>query len=199
MKDDHRVIIVMGMARSGTTVFTHVLSQHPKIFLFHNVYNYENDLLFNLKSEEIQKIILEHPSKFILFKRPWIERIPLFFKEHLPNAYYIYLSKPFSMIQESWSKTSWVDKELRDANLEDKKKFYDEHIQIAKNFPKIVGTNNFKMIDYISFIENPQKIMEEVSRFLKLKNYKEVNKQFIPIFDTSMVKKGGSWSFLKKN
>jgi len=58
IKDNSRIIIVFGMARSGTTVFTHVLGQHHKIHIFHNDQNFENDLVFSNKFEEMEDIVV---------------------------------------------------------------------------------------------------------------------------------------------
>jgi hypothetical protein len=40
--------------------------------------------------------------------------------------------------------------------------------------------------------------MSEVVDYLGLLNYRKVGDKFLPIFDTSMVKSGGDWDFMKK-
>jgi hypothetical protein len=191
IKDNHRIIIIFGMARSGTTIFTHVLSQHPSIFLFHNVYNYENNLIFPQKTEEIEEIVASHPGKFVLFKRPWSEKLTNFFKEEMPDATYLYILKNFDDIALSWKRTTWVSEELRNAEIEEKRKHYDEMLAIAKKFPQELNTKKFKIVHYNHFVADPKQTMRECCQLIGINFTKKVGQKFEFLFDTSMVKKGG--------
>lgn len=192
MKDNHRVIIVFGMARSGTTVFTHVLSQHPHIHLFHNVYNYENDMIFNKKIEDMESVVSQFPSRRVIFKRPWSESMTDFFVENMPDAHYLAMSKPFEMINKSWQKSTWT-KGLWGDDDEVRRNKYDKHKSLLEEFPL-----KLKIIDYTKFVSQPDVVMSEVVDYLGLLNYRKVGDKFLPIFDTSMVKSGGDWDFMKK-
>jgi hypothetical protein len=197
MKDDHRIIIVFGMARSGTTIFTHVLSQHPSIFLYHNVYNYENDLLFSQDAAKIEEIVLSHPNKLVLFKRPWSEKLTSFFKEEMPKAAYFYMLKDFQDISLSWKRTTWVAQHLREASDEEKYEYYQKMLEIGKSFPQVVGTHRFRIIHYNDFIKEPQKKIRECCQILQINPTRKVGNKFTSMFNTSMVRLGGNWNSFK--
>ena len=193
MKYNHRSIIVFGMARSGTTVFTHVLNQHPHIHLFHNNANYENDMIFNKKVEEMEEVISQHPSYRVMFKRPWSESMTDFFVEHMPDAYYLATLKPFEMINKSWEKSYWTQGLWGDDDQIRRDK-YDKHVALLKNFPL-----KLKVIDYTKFVSHTDEVMAEVADFLGLLNYRKVGSEFLPIFDTSFVKSGGDWHLMESD
>tara|TARA_Y100000034_G_C6855233_1_gene388556 strand:- start:700 stop:1287 length:588 start_codon:yes stop_codon:yes gene_type:complete len=194
IKDNHRIIIVFGMARSGTTAFTHVLGQHHKIHVFHNVYNYENDLIFNKKSEEMEEIVVNQwPNKRVLFKRPWSESLVDFYMEHMPDAYYIAMIKPFDTINESWKKSVWTRTLWKDTDEERRAK-YDHHRELLESYRGV----KLKIVDYPKFALEPDRTMKEVCEFLGLLNYRQLADKFKPIFDTSMIRLGGNWDFMKK-
>lgn len=193
IKDNDRIIIVFGMARSGTTVFTHVLSQHYKIYNFHNVYNYENDLIFDKNWQEMEKIVGQWPNKKVLFKRPWSEQLVDFYLEHMPDAHYIAMLKPFEMINKSWQKSHWTRKLWQDTDEERRHK-YDHHVSLLDEYR---GKVKIKTVDYPKFASQPEQVMDEVCDFLGLLSYRRLGKAFKPAFDTSMVKPGGDWGFLK--
>ena len=191
MKDNHRVIIVFGMARSGTTVFTHVLGQHYKLHLFHNVYNYENDMIFNKKIENMESVVAQFPSRRVVFKRPWSESMTDFFVEHMPDACYLAMLKPFEMINKSWQKSQWT-KGLWGDDDQIRRDKYDKHKALLQEFPL-----KLKIVDYTKFVSQPDIVMSEVAEFLGILNYRRLGDKFKPIFDTSMVKSGGDWAFMK--
>ena len=192
VKDDQRAIIVFGMARSGTTVFTHVLGQHHKIHLFHNVYNYENNFVFNNNWEKMEEVLSQFPSKRVVFKRPWSESLVDFYKEHFPNASYLAMVKPFEMINESWKKSTWT-RAIWDHTDEQRKEKYDKHMAFLDSYRDM----NFKLVDYTNFVSEPDRVMDSVCQFLGILSYRQIGKVYKPAFDTSFVKPGGDWSFLK--
>lgn len=183
---------MFGMARSGTTVFTHVLGQHYKIHVFHNVYNYENDMIFNKKIDAMESVVAQFPSRQVVFKRPWSESMTDFFVEHMPDAHYLAMTKPFDMINKSWQKSSWT-KGLWGEDDQVRLDKYDKHLALLRDFPL-----KLKIIDYPKFVSQPDVVMAEVTEFLGLFNYRKRGDKFIPVFDTSMVKPGGDWAFMKK-
>ena len=193
IKDNHRIIIVFGMARSGTTVFTHVLNQHSKVRVFHNVYNYENDMIFNKKVAAMENVVAQFPSRRVVFKRPWSESMTDFFVEHMPDAYYLAMLKPFDMINKSWQNSIWT-KGLWGDDEKIRRDKYDKHLALLKEFPL-----KLKIIDYPKFVSQPEEVMAEVTRFLSILNYRKYGDKFIPVFDVSMVKPDGDWAFMKNS
>lgn len=188
IKENQRVIIVFGMARAGTTIFTHVLSQHRKIKLFHNVYNYENDLIFAQKHRAMERIVLENPRHMVLFKRPWSEKLVGFWKENFPNAYYIALLKPFDSINQSWQKSKWT-RALHNGDDKRRRRKYDRHRELLDEYADM----KLKIVDYNYFVSDPDKTMKDVSSFLDLKYTRRCGQARCPQFDTSVVKEGGDW------
>lgn len=179
------------MARSGTTVFTHVLNQHYKINVFHNVYNYENDMIFSKNVDAMENVVVQFKSRRVAFKRPWSESMADFFVEHMPNAHYLAMLKPFDMINKSWQKSTWT-KDLWGEDDKIRRNKYDKHLKFLQDFPL-----KLKIIDYPNFVKQTNKVMFEVTDFLGLLNYRKINNKFVPIFDISMVKHNGQWDFMK--
>ena len=186
--DNRRMIFVLGMARSGTTAFTYVLSQHPQIFLFTNTYNLENTLMPRRQVEEMQRVVNTHPDKRILMKRPWAERHPDFFKEHTPQAKFIFLVRDSDAICKSWGNTNWVALFLKDASIEGKKRYYDKHIQHMQTFTRKLGPERVWQAKYERFATNTAAVMRRITAWLSLDKFK---------YDTSMIQLGGNWSFMK--
>jgi len=191
IRGNEHIIVIFGMARSGTTVFTHVLGQHHKICIFHNVHNYENSFVFERRHQRIEKIVSKS-DKRVIFKRPWSESMVGFYLEHMPDAYYIAMLKPFEMINESWKKSTWTDN-LWGMTDEERRARFDLHTEYLDHYR---GKVKLKTVDYTRFVAKPDETIGEVCDFLGLLNYRRVGKEFKPVFDTSMVRPGGGWSFL---
>lgn len=72
-----RLIVVMGMARSGTTIFTYVLCRHPQIALFRDgteAWLLENDCLPRWRTDRIGRVTCLFPeADYVVLKRPWQE------------------------------------------------------------------------------------------------------------------------------
>ena len=126
IKNNEKIIVISGMAHSGTTILAYILQQHPEIYCFTNgdqACILENDLLLNKQNETIEFVINSHFPKRILLKRPWTEcKVLDWFSQELPNARFIYCYKAFEDITKSWCKpTSWISEELRSASEEKQK------------------------------------------------------------------------------
>ena len=180
---------MLGMARSGTTAFTHVLSQHPDIFLFTDTYNLENTLIFHKKVDRMKAVVKRHPKHRILMKRPWAERMPDFFKEHTPNARFIFVVRNRESICESWGRTHWVANFLRHGSLEEKKRYYDDHIKHMHTFAKKLGAGRVWQTPYERFASQPLTVMRRITGWLGLDKYK---------YDVGDIRPGGNWSFMAR-
>ena len=90
IKNNEKIIVISGMAHSGTTILAYILQQHPEIYCFTNgdqACILENDLLLNKQNEAIEFVINSHFPKRILLKRPWTEcKVLEWFSQELPNA-----------------------------------------------------------------------------------------------------------------
>jgi hypothetical protein len=169
MIGNDRLIVVFGMAHSGTTIFTKTLLQCPEILCLRNGpqrWIYENTYLRKEKTRLIEKFLAENPTKLILLKSPWAEKKIEFFKENMPFSYYFCMVKGFKAIQRSWQKkTSFVATGLR-KNKARQKKQYDEYHHYAYNFPKLTGCKRYCKILYPRMLENPEATFRRVNRFL---------------------------------
>lgn len=181
---DERLIIVLGMAHSGTTILTYVLNQHPGVSCCINGNEHaimENDYLLVEDTVSIQALLNNEPQNRILLKRPWTEVWHAeWLKREMPNARYVYCYRNFEDISTSWSKPgSMVSSDLRDSGLEHQREFYDYCWKQAVDFSESVPY--FYWHYHPTFImENPLKVVSILGNWLGLSRW---------YYDTSMVNK----------
>lgn len=160
----NRFIIVLGMAHSGTTIFTKVLSQCPKIQLIVNGTEaplLENDYLYKRDPRVLR--LLAIPDKFLLLKRPWMEEFSDFFRRYLPNAHYYIMLKTFEAQSKSWSKPkSLVEAELRESKSVQRAR-YDKCLNLAQNFPLPK-----RIVHYDYLLTQPKQLFNEINDELGL-------------------------------
>lgn len=177
---NERLIVVCGMAHSGTTILTHILRQHPDVHLVVNgneSWLLENDWLPNEDTDKIARCLAEHPDKRILLKRPWnITQHSEWMAREMPDAAFVYCDRPFSQIRKSWSKlTSLVDAKLRfspDLQTE----VYSQSLESLVHFSAMV--RRVLIFPLAGLIDDPNGKMEETRQWLKLSDFS---------FDTSLV------------
>ena len=84
-----RLILICGMARTGTSAFASYVGSHPdvKLVVSESVwYNAENDLLNgNPDWETIDRLLKEYSPHRILLKKPWAESVPSIFERINPK------------------------------------------------------------------------------------------------------------------
>lgn len=176
IQENHRIIIIFGMAHSGTTIFAKTLAQCPQIHPFINgseAWIFENNQLGSRTDEDasfIQDALLRLPKDhFIMLKRPWAEIDPVFFKKHMPNASFYCFLKSFLDIKNSWSKpTSFVPKPLKIDPTEQSNQYW-LHLRAATNFPVILDTKRYQIIEYGYFVSHPENVFKHVCEDLKIK------------------------------
>lgn len=169
----------MGMAHSGTTIVAKVLSQCPDFALcVHGKQSWllEHDAILGRNTAQVAALLIKHPKKRILLKKPWCEKNGEWFAQELPNAYYLCVLKEKNQVMQSWSKPgSFVNTEFR-KNPVMQSKQYDEFREMAEKFP----CKKSLIIKFNDLIARPKKSFATIATFLDV-NY---------IFDTSEVGKG---------
>jgi hypothetical protein len=186
IKNNNRLIIVLGMAHSGTTIFTKTLLQCPNVICLRNGpqrWIFENTYIRKRKTKPIEQFLCEHPHSLVVMKKPWAETHYEFFREKMPEAYFVCMLKSFKAIRRSWSKkTSFVSAGLRNGSEAAQKRHYDKYYNAAMNFPRETGAKRYFKLSYQKLLKNPNETFVKVNRFLDL-NFK---------FDTSEIKPGGN-------
>lgn len=169
---NERVIIVMGMAHSGTTILTYLLSQHPEIFCFVDAepaFLLENTLLPDRNSKKIRYLLRKKSTakKRILLKRPWATYYTGWLLSEMPGARYIYCQRSFEDISISWSKPgSYVNGVLRDGSSEFQQNHYNDDLRRAEDFES--QAKHFKRFNHKNLLAEPAIAMNELSKWLGL-------------------------------
>lgn len=177
-----RLVIVLGMAHSGTTILTHLLRQHPSLHLCANGGNawlLENDWLLAKDQCSILNALKQHER--VLLKRPWTEYRALdWLIETFPNAWYIYCYKDCEDIIQSWSRTDTnCEADLRDAPMAEKRAFYEHCRRCAITLWENVA--HFRVVHHPYLARHPADCMVELRNWLGLSAF---------IFDVSAVVSG---------
>ena len=169
--DNERLIIVLGMAHSGTTILTYLLRQHPEIYIVANgneAWILENSWLPNELAEPIQGVLRRFPQKRILLKRPWnCVWHGEWMAREMPHARFIYCDRDFEAIAASWSKpTSFVDDRLRNGGLEHQRAHYEFCHERAETFAQSVPF--FHRVDHSDFVRSPKETMARLAAWTGL-------------------------------
>lgn len=184
IEGNERLIVVVGMAHSGTTILTHVLRQHPDVTLAANgneAWILENTWLPLEQADPIRQLLIDHPTRTIMLKRPWncVWHSEWMARE-MPNAKFIYCCRNFEEISKSWVKpTSLIDERLRNGGIEYQWDFYHFCFEKAEAFSKMVPF--FKKVYHTDFVENPKVVIGMLAIWLGLTPFK---------FDVSQVGRG---------
>lgn len=127
---NERLIIVVGMAHSGTTILTYLLRQHPDAVCCTDgteAWVLENTWLPFERQAPIQDLLARFPHKRVLLKRPWnVAKHRQWMENEMPSAKYLYCFRGFEDISKSWSKPkSFVDPRLRAGDQSYQRETYD--------------------------------------------------------------------------
>ncbi|HVX60831.1 MAG TPA: sulfotransferase [Pirellulales bacterium] len=165
-----RLIIVLGMARSGTTIFTYVLCRHPQIALFRGggeAWLLENDCLLRRQTRRIGRAAALFPeAKYVVLKRPWQEEHAEWLHEHMPRASFIVLLRDRESIKRSWATTGrWALSGRRQAQT-DPDACYDKYYQYALRLPETLGRQRCRIIHYEQMIQQPEAVFAELADWL---------------------------------
>lgn len=176
---DNRLIIVLGMAHSGTTVLVHTLLQCPKIVCLQSgteSWVFENKYLlpqfadtFKKEDNPVSEFVAKHPNKFVVLKRPRQENRPDFFKTYMPNAHYFILLRSFDALVKSWSKeNSSVSIGLRKASVQQKRLHYHKYLEAANTFASKTGSK-VQLIHHEEMCNNPSDTFAKIAAALGIK------------------------------
>jgi hypothetical protein len=163
---NERLIVVLGMAHSGTTILTYVLKQHPDVLSAVNgpeAWILENDWLRLEQASPIQDVLCSFPNHRILLKRPWsCVWHGDWMAAEMPNARFLYCQREFGEIAQSWSKpTSFVDGTLRHAATQHKQELYQFFRRKGEEFGTRVPY--FLKVDHAQFVEQPARVMAGIA------------------------------------
>jgi len=182
-----RLIIVLGMARSGTTIFTYVLCRHPQIALFRGgpeAWVLENQCLLNRNAQRIGRVAEMFPgAHYVTLKRPWQEEQGEWFQQHLPRARFIVLIRNRESVIKSWQSTGrWAigNRPLAKTNPDD---YYEYFLAHALTLPELVGPDRCQLVKYEDLIDRPKFLFQQLAEWLDLP----------PLFDLSPLTTGGHW------
>lgn len=182
-----RFLIVLGMARSGTTIFTYTLCKHPQIALFRGgpeAWLLENSALLNKGVRRLSRIATLFPdSKYVTLKRPWQEEHAEWFRDHMPHARYIIVQRDRESQIRSWQTTGRFAMAGRRDALADPNAYYDRFARHAERFPQVVGQDQCRTIQYADLTANPEAVLGELADWLGV----------TPDFGPSPITSGGKW------
>ena len=130
IKNNEKIILICGMAHSGTTILAHLLRQNKCVFNYSSGvagWVYETEIILNKNKKTLENLLILNSDKKVLLKSPWVEfKRTKWMIENIPNAYYICCLKNFEDIKKSWQrKDSQVDQILMNESEEYLKKTYD--------------------------------------------------------------------------
>lgn len=173
IKDNSRLIIICGMAHTGTTIVADVLRQHPDNLIIKNGAMHwllENDYLLEADTVGIESLLLVNKKRIIL-KRPWVEHLHTeWLISELPNAYYLYCKKNKEKTINSWSRSnSYVESELRNSTLKEKYDYYDDCCRSASKLQKNV--ERFHIVNNEEVIKNPISVFSGINNFLNQEKF----------------------------
>ena len=180
IQGNERLVIISGMAHSGTTILAYLLAQHPDLFLVVDGWQaplLESDLLIQQNAYAIQWLLNANPRKRILLKRPWYVRAGIFLLWELPQAKYLYCVRDFPAIATSWRKpTSLVTESLRNRSEQYQQAFYRMSMSRALDFGK--KAPHFRQVAHADLLADPGSVISDIADWLGLAPFQ---------FDTSAV------------
>lgn len=174
------MIVIFGMAHSGTTITAYILSQYGKLYTSGKQKHLLEcaEVASHKKHWQAQRLkdLQANTEKHLLIKRPWTENRPEFWMSNFPDAYYICLIRPFAQCYTSWTGPRSMVPKLKHASIKECWACYKKHLHYAVTFP----ASNYFILDYTRLTKWPKKTFEAVAEFLGT-DFK---------FDTSKVNKG---------
>lgn len=161
----NRYVFIIGMAHTGTTLLTYILSKHPNMALLADVGSFEL-LEFDITGTEedvakrIYKFGREHPRRYILLKRPQMEAGPGFFRDYFPDARFYLCRKDHDRVIASWlGPRSCVSNDQK----ERAEYYYTWLKESADKFQAATGCRHFRIIDYGGLTNDPARIFRQIA------------------------------------
>ena len=168
---NERLIVVLGMAHSGTTILTYVLKRHPDVMIAAEgteAWIFENTWLPAEQGGPIQDLLTRRPTKRLLLKRPWCEVWNgEWMAREMPGARFVYCHRDFDEIAKSWSKPeSLVDDALRNGGVDYQRDYYRTCWDKAEAFGRSVPF--FRRFNHADFAARPGPVMADLAAWLGL-------------------------------
>ena len=189
INSDKRIIFIIGMPRSGTSLIEQVLSAHEKVagageltFLtdaiykefFLNTNEFDMSIISKEKLKKIQNFYMDkinqlnYSEKYIVDKAPLNFKWAGFIKMIFPNSYIINSNRDPMDICWSNYKQYYSSSNLGFAySLKNLAQFYNLYDEYMNFWQKILGRENLLNIQYESFTEN---FGDEVKKLLNFCN-----------------------------
>ncbi len=189
-KIDKKIIFIVGMPRSGTSLIEQVLSAHEEVvgageltFLTDAIYNEfflnPNEVDFSIISEEkikkIQKFYMDKISELDFSEKYIVDKAPLnfkwagFIKKIFPNSYVIHCNRDAMDICWSNYKQYYSSSNLGFSyNLNKLGKFYNLYSEYMDFWQKILGEKNLFNIQYENFTKNFESEVRNLLKFCDL-------------------------------
>ena len=182
---DKRIIFIIGMPRSGTSLIEQVLSAHDEVagageltFLTEAIYKeffiksneFDSSLISSENLKRIQKFYIDKINQFDYSEKYIVDKAPLnfkwagFIKKIFPNSYIINCNRDPMDICWSNYKQNYSSSNLAFAyNLKNLAQYYNLYNEYMTFWEKILGEKNLLNIQYENFTENFQ---DEVKKLL---------------------------------
>ena len=189
INSDKKIIFIIGMPRSGTSLIEQVLSAHEKVagageltFLTDAIYKefflnpneFDMSIISKEKLKKIQNFYMDkinqlnYSAKYIVDKSPLNFKWAGFIKMIFPNSYIVNSNRDPMDICWSNYKQYYSSSNLGFAySLKNLAQFYNLYDQYMNFWQKILGRENLLNIQYESFTENFE---EEVKKLLNFCN-----------------------------
>ena len=177
--DSSRLIVIVGLVHSGTTILTHLLSQHSSIELGETGelgWTLEGPALYNEDTQSIKRMLSDCPDRLLL-KLAWQEGFDIsWMVRKIPDAKFLHIVKEFPVMCASWDKpTNLTTYELSHGTREYRKSFYDNGI---KHLRVLKGANSYREVPYVNLLSGPSEELDLVVKWLDLPKFE---------FNTSLV------------
>ncbi len=188
---DKKIIFIIGMPRSGTSLIEQVLSAHEEVagageltFLTDAIYkefftNYDKcdfSLISSEKFNKIQKFYIDKINQLNYSENYIVDKAPLnfkwagFIKKIFPNAYVINCSRDPMDICWSNYKQYYSSSNLGFAySLKNLAEFYNLYDEYMVFWQKVLGEKNLLNIKYETFTENFEDGVKKLLNFCNLK------------------------------
>ena len=192
-----KIIFIVGMPRSGTSLIEQVLSSHEKVagagelpFFADAMYkefsdkkertketnNYfyfdsiSNKTLDNVKNFYLDKINqLDYPEEYVVDKAPLNFKWIGFIKKIFPNSYIVNCNRnPMDICWSNYKQNFTASNLAFSYNLKNLAEFYNMYIEYMNFWKKTLGEKNILNIQYENFTENFEDEVKKLLNFCDL-------------------------------
>ena len=188
---DKKIIFIIGMPRSGTSLIEQVLSAHEEVvgageltFLTESIYKeffissneFDSSSISLEKLKSIQKFYIDKINEFDYSEKYIVDKAPLnfkwagFIKKVFPNSYIINCNRDPMDICWSNYKQNYSSSNLAFAyNLKNLAQYYNLYSEYMNFWQKVLGEKNLLNIKYETFTENFEESVKKLLSFCDLK------------------------------